>query len=73
MKREMKSKPQKSQDMSSSEKRFQLPDSSPTPDQIRWRAYQIYLARGGGGGRELDDWLQAECELQADKDSFTFI
>ena len=39
----------------------------PTPDQIRQRAQEIYQARGGAAGRELDDWLQAERELQASK------
>jgi Protein of unknown function (DUF2934) len=32
-------------------------------DQIRLRAYQLYEARGGEDGRELDDWLRAEAEI----------
>ena len=36
----------------------------PTQDQIRLRAYQIYLERGAHPGQELDDWLRAERELQ---------
>lgn len=36
----------------------------PTRDQIRLRAYQIYLERGAHPGQELDDWLRAERELQ---------
>jgi len=36
----------------------------PTQDQIRLRAYQIYLERGVRPGQELDDWLRAERELQ---------
>ena len=43
---------------------------SPTPEQIRQRADEIYLARGGAAGRELDDWLQAEREHQAGKNPF---
>jgi len=43
------------------------PKLSPSPEQIRQRAQEIYLARGGAAGRELDDWLQAERELQAGK------
>jgi hypothetical protein len=35
----------------------------PTHEQIGERAYQIYLARGGQPGHEMDDWLQAEYEL----------
>ena len=33
-------------------------------DEIRLRAYEIYLQRGGEQGREMDDWLQAERELE---------
>ena len=33
-------------------------------DEIRRRAYEIYLERGGLPGRELEDWLQAEYEIQ---------
>lgn len=39
----------------------QLP--SPTQEQIQERAYEIYSARGGVAGRELDDWFQAQREL----------
>ena len=31
-------------------------------EDIRRRAYEIYLERGEQPGRELDDWLQAERE-----------
>jgi hypothetical protein len=31
--------------------------------RIRERAYEIYLARGGEPGRNLEDWLQAEHEI----------
>ena len=31
--------------------------------EIRIRAYEIYLQRGGQPGHELEDWLQAESEL----------
>lgn len=30
---------------------------------IRQRAYELYIKRGKGPGRALDDWLQAEAEL----------
>jgi Protein of unknown function (DUF2934) len=33
-------------------------------EKIRVRAYQMYLERGEGPGFELDDWLQAERELE---------
>jgi hypothetical protein len=32
-------------------------------EEIRLRAYDFYLERGGQPGHELDDWLQAEREL----------
>ena len=38
--------------------------SEPSEDQIRARAYEIYLARKGGPGDELSDWLKAEAELR---------
>lgn len=31
--------------------------------EIRLRAYEIYLARGSQSGDELEDWLQAEREF----------
>ncbi len=33
-------------------------------EQIRARAYEIYLAREGEPGDELSDWLKAEAELR---------
>ncbi len=33
-------------------------------EEIRRRAYEIYLERDQQPGRELDDWLQAERELE---------
>ena len=35
-----------------------------TEEQIRRRAYQLYLARGKKPGDPLRDWLQAEKELR---------
>lgn len=37
---------------------------APSHEEIRRRAYEIYLERDGFGGNELDDWLQAEAELR---------
>ena len=36
----------------------------PKNDEIRRRAYEIYLEGGSLPGRELDDWLRAERELR---------
>lgn len=38
--------------------------SGPTSAEIRERAFEIHIERGAIHGRELDDWLQAERELQ---------
>ena len=38
----------------------------PSHEEIRRRAYEIYLERDGRGGNELDDWLRAEAELRRD-------
>jgi hypothetical protein len=35
----------------------------PSEEQVRVRAYQLYLERGGQHGHDADDWLQAEYEL----------
>jgi hypothetical protein len=35
----------------------------PRLEEIAARAHELYLARGGEAGRELDDWLQAEREI----------
>jgi hypothetical protein len=34
------------------------------PHIIRERAYQLFEARGGQPGHELEDWLQAEREIK---------
>lgn len=38
----------------------------PIHEEIRSRAYQIYLARGGEHGLHEEDWRQAEEELRAE-------
>jgi hypothetical protein len=35
----------------------------PSHEEIRRRAYEVYLERGDLPGDELDDWLRAEREL----------
>ena len=34
--------------------------------RIAERAHEIYMNRGGDDGKALDDWLQAEREIDAD-------
>jgi hypothetical protein len=36
----------------------------PTEEEIRARAYHMYLERGGEHGLDFDDWLNAERELK---------
>ena len=38
--------------------------NGPSPEEIRKRAFEIHIERGGIHGCDLDDWLQAERELQ---------
>jgi hypothetical protein len=39
----------------------------PSQEDIRMRAYQRYLQRGGSHGTEFEDWLEAERELKRSK------
>ncbi len=32
-------------------------------EQIRLRAYELYEARGRGDGHDVEDWLEAEAEI----------
>ena len=38
-----------------------------TEDDIARRAYELYLARDCEDGHDVDDWLQAEQELQRER------
>ena len=37
---------------------------TPTDEEIRARAYEMYLERGGDDGLDFDDWVRAERELR---------
>jgi hypothetical protein len=37
---------------------------TPSEEQIRKRAHELYLERGCQDGLALEDWLQAEAELR---------
>ena len=45
----------------------EIPRREVTDEEIRQRAYEIYLNRGAAPGFELDDWLQAERELRSEE------
>jgi hypothetical protein len=36
----------------------------PAEDEIARRAYQVWLAHGATHGCDINDWLEAECELR---------
>jgi hypothetical protein len=38
--------------------------NSALDEEIRHRAYQLYVERGEEHGRDLDDWLQAKREVE---------
>lgn len=38
-------------------------DYHPSPTEVQRRAYELYVKRGGGHGRDLEDWLEAERQL----------
>lgn len=40
----------------------------PLEEQVRRRAHEIYLQRGGQDGSDWDDWFQAEQEIQTAQD-----
>jgi hypothetical protein len=44
----------------------QAPAAEPRIERISKRAHELYVARGGTHGRALEDWLQAEREIDAE-------
>jgi hypothetical protein len=45
--------------------KVELKQPTITENDLRERAYEIYLKRGPNPGNEIGDWLQAERELKA--------
>jgi hypothetical protein len=43
--------------------RKRIAETLPLEEQIRQRAYELYVLRGNESGSEVDDWLQAEQEI----------
>jgi len=60
----LKLKRDKSQTKSAQQRKEAPASHRPTHDEIKRRAYQIYIERGARPGNELDDWLRAERELE---------
>ena len=46
------------------EARSRTVHAGPNDEEIRMRAYQRYIERGGGHGMDFDDWVEAERELK---------
>lgn len=44
--------------------RKEIVPSEPTFEEVRQRAYELYLFRGEKPGSALEDWLEAERELR---------
>ena len=44
-----------------------LPSPALERDEIARRAYDIFLARGGAHGHDLEDWLEAESALLTER------
>jgi Protein of unknown function (DUF2934) len=42
----------------------EIGENRPSLAEIRHRAFEIHIERGGIHGCDLDDWLQAESELR---------
>jgi hypothetical protein len=55
------------QDMGTPDLQSQSMGSEPSEEDVRLRAYQRYLERGGGHGMDFEDWLEAERELKKRK------
>jgi hypothetical protein len=43
------------------------PEAPKVEEEIRRRAYELFEARGGVEGHDLDDWLRAEEEIRGNK------
>jgi hypothetical protein len=39
-------------------------ENDPLEERVRQRAYELYLSGGGEQGSAVDDWFQAEEEIQ---------
>ena len=51
-------------DASTDDTRSSSMGSEPSEEDVRMRAYQRHLERGGHHGEDFDDWLKAEEELR---------
>jgi len=47
----------------------EMSSDEPRMTRIAKRAHELYEARGGNDGRDIDDWLQAEREVDGESDT----
>jgi hypothetical protein len=59
--------PSKSTEMNSQSSAMKQTLQRSVEDQIRDRAYQFYVQRGSQDGNAVQDWLDAELELLANR------
>ena len=67
MEMRMSSKPNRNESTETGAVRIRTaesPHGNSAHEEIRERAYEIYVERGGQPGGEMDDWMQAEHELE---------
>jgi hypothetical protein len=50
-------------DRTSAPKASKARAAAPTHDEIAKRSFELFLARGGEHGHDVEDWVQAEAEL----------
>ena len=48
-------------------KQFEQPGHGPTHDEIARRAYALFEKSGRVSGHDMENWLQAEAQLMADR------
>ena len=61
--------PKRASRASGTSKRRSRAATESVEEAIQRRAYELHLEHGGPHGRDLDDWLEAEREIQAQHDS----
>jgi Protein of unknown function (DUF2934) len=44
-----------------------------TKDDVAQRAYELFVARGRAEGHDVEDWLEAERQLEAESMAFSML
>jgi len=48
-------------------KQFEQPENGPSHEEIAKRAYKLFEKKGRAPGHDMENWLQAEAQLMADR------